>query len=524
MKITNTPNAELKSTDGFRPTALPTATPTARLSLDGFQSANATPRPGASFASSFLPGGGFFAVSAGEVKQVRERNDPAEIAGVLHTLATDRSNLVIPNDDARLARMQELLGGMSAEQIDTVKAEYKAQYGCDPETNIRSWDVAQPLARLDDDVALKMVSLLNGPGLTKTASTLAGLLDKAKAGTLTAQDRATYFSMMPMIGLWNPPHRQAADGANLDSMERKILTGIWGEKEVGTGVSLDDAMKAIEAKLPPADLTPKAPREKSVAVIVSSAGAQWQELMDWATVMHDKGYQIQIFTPDGRPAAFQHDSLSVCERTAPLGHGCPPSLDPQGPTGELAKALLSNTAGAAQFNPKNFGAVFEAGGLGFNEDVAVATPVVGQDGREHTQLTANPNIAKMMSAAVAERLPNISICHGPTLLAATTMTINGHEEPVNKGIDTASLPPLEFYVGMTHRKEAQFTYDVNTQQVLAEAGGHTNTAADVLDMSRVVRANKDGMDIITGPAPQASRNLGFATLEAMEKRWGKAAN
>jgi len=38
-------------------------------------------------------------------------------------------------------------------------------------------------------------------------------------------------------------------------------------------------------------------------------------------------------------------------------------------------------------------------------------------------------------------------------------------------------------------------------------------------MSRVVHATKDGMDVITGPGPQAARNLGLATLEAMARRW-----
>jgi hypothetical protein len=27
------------------------------------------------------------------------------------------------------------------------------------------------------------------------------------------------------------------------------------------------------------------------------------------------------------------------------------------------------------------------------------------------------------------------------------------------------------------------------------------------------------MDIITGPGPQAARNLGHATLESLERRW-----
>ncbi len=523
MRITKSQGmSATKSTEGLRPAPPPPdSKPSTSVKGDNFQAGGAT-RAAASEALTIgeaPDGNGFFRVSPREVQRARERNDPGAIANLLRTITSDRSNILLSNDATRLDRMRELLAGLSADQIDGVRAEYLSRFGSDPETHIRSWDFFQPLARLDDDLALEMVGVLNGPRLKETAATMAGLLDKARAGTLTAEDRATYFSTLPMVGLWDRPRRTSPNGANLDAMERKILGKMWGEQKGTQGMPLDDALRTIEAKLPPADLTPKAPREKSVAVIVSSAGAQWQELMDWATVMHDKGYHIQLFTPDGRPAAFQHDSMCVSENTSPVGHGCPPHLDPRGPAGELAKKLLANTAGASRFNAKDFGAVFSAGGLGYNEDVVVANPVVGADGRTRSELRSNPNIDAMMRAAVAERLPNISICHGPTILAATKMTLNGRTESVNQGIETASLPPFEGYVGMTRRKEVQFTYDVNTHGVLGETGGRTNVKKDILSMSRVVKAGKDGMAIITGPGPQAARNLGYATIEAMTQHW-----
>jgi putative intracellular protease/amidase len=521
MRIAKNPGTSVaKQEEVLRP-ALESAPkkPASRLSAEGIKADGfAQPAKGQTLVSGTAPRGNWlFPVSAREVQQARASNNPGEIAKLLHTLAKDRSNLLLPNNATRLERMRELLGGLSADQIDRVRASHIAQYGSDPETNIRSWEFFQPLARLDDNMALEMVGVMNGPRLKETAATVAGLLDKARSGTLTAQDRATYYSTLPMVGLWDNPRREVPGGADLDSMERRILSNMWGEQR--TGVSMDNALKLIEANMPPADLTPKAPREKSVAVIVSSAGAQWQELMDWVTVMHDKGYHVQVFTPDGRPAAFQHDSMCVCEDTAPVGHGCPPHLDPQGPTGQLARQVLANTAGAAQFNAKDFGAVYAAGGLGFNEDVVVANPVKGQDGKTRTELRNNPNIDAMMRAAVAERLPHISLCHGPTILASSKITIDGREEPLNRGIETASLPPFEGYVGLTRRKEAQFTYDVNTHDSMEEAGGHTHVKKDIINMSRVVQAHKDGMDIITGPGPQAARNLGYATLEAMERRW-----
>src|SRR6185369_12436550 len=105
--------------------------------------------------------------------------------------------------------------------------------------------------------------------------------------------------------------------------------------------------------------------------------------------------------------------------------------DPAGHAGDVAKDILGNTAAAKDFDPKRFGAVYLAGGLGFNEDVAVAMP--GQP------IKANANIESMMNKATDDKLPIIALCHAPTLLAATTMEVNGQREPISKGIQTASL-------------------------------------------------------------------------------------
>jgi putative intracellular protease/amidase len=473
------------------------------------------PKPGQ---QKTVSGNAFLPISQKEIDSARASKDPAKIAGALHGLANDRSNVLLNNDATRVDRTRSLLTGLSATQLDAVRASYIKQFGCDPETQIRSGDLAQPLLRLDKAVALEMVGALNAPQMKQDAAAIAGLLDKANKGTLTPQDRKDYFAMLPRMGLWDAPARKAADGHDMDSMERTLLNRAW--KEQGTG-GLDAALKKIEGAMPAAVLEPTAPREKSIAVIVSSKGAQWQELMDWAKPLHDKGYDIQLFTPEGRPVAFQRDSLSVSTRTTNLGYGAPASLDPKGRTGDIARELLGETAGAAKFDAKQYGAVYLAGGLGFNEDVAVAKGEQLPNGKSHSVLTANANIEKMMNAAVAERLPVIALCHGPTLLAATNITVNGKTEKLAKGIETASLPPFEGYVGFTGRKEEQFTYDVNTHDALREAGAETHVVRDIANMNRVVKAHKDGMDIITGPGPQTAAELADATIEAMNKRWGQ---
>jgi putative intracellular protease/amidase len=499
------------------PDAKPPAgeTPRTHSPLLGWLAKAPQPRPPPAALPPDAPGvsghGPVLLASAATVARVRDSGDPQQQATMLHELAKDRTDILLHNDATLVDRTKELFDGMSPKQVDAVHAAYIGKYGIDPELNIRSDGYVQPLAQLPRPVETEMVGALNHAQFEQNAKSLAGMLDKAKAGTLTPADRAEYFSMLPRMGLYDAPTRVPAGDTHLDSMERTLIEREWNNQ--GKGVDFDTAMKTIEAGMPPADLTPKAPREKSIAAIASSHGAQWQELMDWAKKMDGEGYHVQIFTPDGRPVAFQRDSMSVFK--AASGFGTPERLDPAGDTGEVANRLLANTAPASKFDPSQFGAVYLAGGLGFNEDVAVAK--AGPDGK--TQLTPNANVKKMMDEAVAERLPIIALCHGPTLLPTIDIDINGHKEPLNKGLPTASLPPFEGYVGLTARKEIQFNFDVNTHDAMRATGGEASVWDDIKDMSRVVPAEKDGQLIYTGPGPQAAANLADATVQALNRRW-----
>lgn len=479
---------------------------------EGDPSADASPggitNAGRRGPNSTLRAGGFFqfGISANDVAEIRASGDQKAMISAMHEIAHDRVGMKQPE---RVTRFAQLLDGMSAAQIDTLRAAYAQQHGVDPEVHIRSWNWLQPLTALSKETELEMVSILRGPELKDAAATLKGLLGKAQSGTLTYAEREHYFAMMPMIGLWAAPTR---GGADLDAMERRIL-----KQHFGNAPALDDALKLIESKMPSPDLSTPLPRDKCLAAIVSSAGAQWQELMEWALVMEKNGYHVQLFTPDGRPAGFQHDSMCLSKNTAPFGFGCPPYLDPKGETGALAKKLLANSAGAARFDASKFGGVYVAGGLGFNEDAAFAEPDPARRG--HAKLTANPQLASMMKQAIDARLPQIAICHGPTLYAAVEITVNGRTEKLAKGLDTASLPPFEGFVGLTQRKEEQFTYDVNTHRSLEDAGANTNVAFDIAKMDRVVKDEKDGMAVITGPGPLAAKQLANATIDALKAHW-----
>jgi putative intracellular protease/amidase len=455
-----------------------------------------------------------FPVSKRTVDEARSSHDPVKIANVLYTLAADRTALPWNYVGLRIDRTRQLFDGLDAGLVAKVRAAYIVAHDEDPEVTICSDGFLEPIAQLDRNDELEMVGALKSAQMTADVDALADMRERADSDGLTQDDRSKYFAMLPRIGLWGAPVRAAEGDRSLDALERLLLARTWTARGLGNG-DLDAALASIEAKLPAADLTRHADRSKSVAVVASSHGAQWQELMGWGAVMVARGYHLQVFTPDGHPVAFQHDSMSVSPKTAPLGFGCPSDLDPAGPTGQTAADLLSHTAPAASFDATQFGAVYLAGGLGFNEDVAVARP-----GASGTTLTANANIARLMQGAIAEKLPIVALCHGPTLFAATPIDVDGRTSMLNEGIETASLPPFESYVGFTGRKEIQFTYDVNTHQVLAAVGGHTNVLADIANMSRVVSARKADMDIITGPGPQAASNLAQPTIDALARKWG----
>ncbi|MFO0727389.1 MAG: hypothetical protein U1E65_26665 [Myxococcota bacterium] len=476
--------------------------------------ANAEVQPGA---TSFGPWS-MFAQSAKSLAKAKSQG-PVAIAHALRPITTDRTDLVIPDDKTRVEHLQALLGGLSADELDAVRSAYVDAYGADPAMHFHSWDLFQPIARLEEGVVRQMQRILDGPALRAVVDQLVDMFARAGQGPLNASDRATYFSELPLLGLWDQATRQTEGGPDLDALERSLLKEIWAEQR--PGVPLDEALRGIEAQLPPPDLEVKTPRDRTIAVIASSHGAQWQELMDWMMVMHKEGYAVKVFTPEGRPVAFQYDSLCVNSHTTKLGFGAPLRLDPRGEAGEVARAALATTAPASAFDPGKFGAVYAAGGLGFNEDVAIATK---QPDGEIT-LSPNKNIEKMIQAAVEERLPQISLCHGPTIYAAVSAKFGDKMEPISAGLDTSSLPPFEGYVQFTGRKGAQFNVDVDTHVEMHQAGGNANRLTmlgDIAHMSRVTKDEKYGLRLVTGPGPQAAFNLGAATVEELAKRWPKS--
>ncbi|KAJ5471460.1 hypothetical protein N7530_008817 [Penicillium desertorum] len=408
----------------------------------------------------------------------------------LHEIAIGRTHDL--KDRSKAVALEDLVGGLSSEQLREVRKAYVDRYYVDPEHHFRNFDVYQesPSLRLDPDLLIDLLGILNRADITGDVTYLSQLLKKSKNGNLTLQDRKEYYSWLPRIGLWDAPARKPPGNKNVDSYERRLRCQAW---ERISDADFDETLKEIEREFPTMPVQLGSPKKKTVAVIASSHGAQWQEIIDWALGMMDAGYTLQVFTPFGRPVALQRDSILVREPPTEaiavslglpgVGLGCPLRLDPLRLPQQRLDHLLGHAVGADQFDPKQFGAVYLAGGLGFNEDVAITTPNSAVDDT-HAKIAASPDVARMMEFAVQHRLPIIALCHGPTLLACLDIEINGKREKLVKGIEVAALPALEPLVHAQGKLEPQFSfYTWKTHDVLAQAGAIVDEQTDLQDMT-----------------------------------------
>lgn len=444
----------------------------------------------------------------------------------LHEIAIGRTQN--PKDTSKLESLEKLVGSLSLEQLGEVRKAYVDRYYVDPEHHLRNFDVYQEhkALRLDSGLLLELLGALNRSEIQRDITYIRKLHEKARKHSLTLDDRREYFSLLPRIGLWDRPARKQTGDDNVDSFERRLRLRDW---EKVSDVAFDVALKEIEDGFPKLEVKLSAPREKNIAAIASSHGAQWQELVDWAVGVLDAGYSVQVFSPFGRPLAIQRDSMLVREPPTEavavslglpgVGLGCPLRLDPLRLPKERIDYLLGNTVCADQFDPRQFGSVYLAGGLGFNEDVAVTSPKNAND-LAHANISATPNAKKMMIRAIQHRLPIIALCHGPTLLACLDIDIDGKSEKLVKGVEVAALPALEPMVHEQGKLEPQFSYFTwKTHDVLAEAGAIVDEKADLDDMTIVKTGCRDGLHLATGPGPQTALNLVQATLFAIKSRW-----
>ncbi|KAM4068036.1 hypothetical protein HRG_009670 [Hirsutella rhossiliensis] len=444
----------------------------------------------------------------------------------LHEITIGRTQ--DPKDRSKIDTLEKLVGGLSSKELRQVRTAYVNRYYVDPEHHLRNFDVYQEFAplRIDPAILSELLGILNKSEIQNEVAYIGQLLKKAKNRSLTLHDRIEYYSCLPRIGLWDSPARKYPGNKNVDSYERRLRVKAWSK---ASDVDFDEALREIERCLPKVTVELETPRQKNIAVIASSHGAQWQELVDWALGVLDKGYTVRVFTPFGRPVAIQRDSMLVREPPTEavavalglpgVGLGAPLRLDPLRLPKDRLDNLLGNAVGADQFDASKFGAVYLAGGLGFNEDVAVTSPKSVTDSA-HANIQASPNIAQMMRRAVEHRLPIIALCHGPTLLACLDIDIDGKREKLVKGVEVAALPALEPMVHAQGKLEPQFSfYTWKTHEVLAEAGAVVDEEADLKDMTRVKTGVRDGLHLATGPGPQTAWNLVDATTSVIKKRW-----
>lgn len=423
-------------------------------------------------------------LASGRPLSVREAN---RIASELHLLVKPGLR---GSDARRLERMRSAIGGLDAPAMEQVRTAYIRKFNKDPEIDIRGFGIGQVAPRNRRTVEA-MVELLNGPRIRSQVEVLHGLLEKQRAGKpFTTQDRQTFFRTMAEVGF---PHGRS-------QLEREF--------KAKAGRSLESTLERLHAVMPPADAIPSTPASKNVAVVLSSQGAQWQELMDWAMPLIEAGYNLQVFTPDGKPVAYQHDSLLYSAATSKVGFGAPPHLRVDGPVGRHGMDLAANAAPADSFDPKHFAQVMVVGGLGTDRD-----------------LTNHPSIHGLVARAFEQGLDLASICHGPTVFAKTMIDGgNGRREPLARGMDIIGLPNQMERAAIASGRVHEFYLDpppIDVRKTLEAAGANMNRLVEmhsVVRPSRVVVDEKAGRQVATGVGPLAARNLGLESLRMLEAR------
>lgn len=484
-----------------------------------------------------------------------------EAATLLHALTTARRGAV----EQRVELTERLMGGLTADEAGRVIDAYVSAYGRSPEFDIRSDGLGQPLNQLSEADEVSMLLALNRGQMTSDARRLLAL-SKTPANELTVSDRQDFYRLLPMMGLWDRSTRQQPGGPNLDSAERRALLQVWKDVSQASdpGSDFDAAMTRTRANLAQVAPPPlSTPREKNIALIASPHGAQWQEAMDFAVTMRRAGYAVQIFTPDdpkgpgAMPVGFQRDSLGVSKETTELGLGAPLRLNPRDPeVARLTGEMLGNTRRASDFNRKDFGLVYLAGGLGFNEDVIraermspaeiAALPQTEQAAylqhlTDPVNLTLDPSIKRLMLDAVGnpkqQPLPFVTLCHGATAFAGLDVPVERggtlvHESFI-KGVKTASLPPFEAGVRLRGSVSKSFETSpvMDTHAALQRAGADVDARLTALEnataMDRVTASTRflvqdergnavptgRSFAVISGPGPQTAENLARYVLE-----------
>ncbi len=446
--------------------------------------------------------------------------------------------------DARLGLLGDLLNNRTASEVNALIQKYTEKYGRHPEFDLRSDGLGQALNQLPTSDEVAAVGILNRAQTEEVAKLLKQIHENPNP---TIDDRRAYFAALPMLGLWAPSARERdMPGTNLDAPERAYLKSALANVFDDNDIQLEKVLEGIESKLQNVSVPESSlPREKTIAVLASSHGAQWQEAMDFAVKMQQEGYHVQFFSPDGRPVGFQRDSLNVSTGTVELGLGAPPHLNPLDPkVSAITNGMLGDTRPAMQFDASKYGMVYLAGGLGFNEDVAKATPMSDQDFdalslkdqakqnwvefRDHTtpvKLELNPNVKTLLDRAVNENLALVTLCHGATVFSAYEVEgKDGMKVPFNKDLSTSSLPPLEWFVRMRGSVSAPFVAsapNLSTHGTLDLTGGDTAVWSDLLNTSRLVadvRHTQHGdIQVLSGAAPPAALPLANEVLANTNK-------
>jgi putative intracellular protease/amidase len=110
-------------------------------------------------------------------------------------------------------------------------------------------------------------------------------------------------------------------------------------------------------------------KNKKVAVLLSSVGFHWEEVAAAVQVFTQNECEVQFFTPGGKPPEADPQSLPVRKLLSSVGFGSPTELSPSSEWGMRLWARLKQASSVLDLNPKEFSALYIAGGHGCLFDI-----------------------------------------------------------------------------------------------------------------------------------------------------------
>ncbi|MBA3661688.1 MAG: DJ-1/PfpI family protein [Gammaproteobacteria bacterium] len=229
----------------------------------------------------------------------------------------------------------------------------------------------------------------------------------------------------------------------------------------------------------------------TVAIIVSTFGYHWEEVLTPYLVFEANGWQALFFTLDGKQPTADPNSVVIRPLLCHVGLGTKPEFAPSSEIGlKFLQALQNNMQAVDEISIKDIDALYVAGGHGALFDINVALSV-------HKKIKEAFEAGKIISA----------VCHGVSALAF----VQESNQAIVKGKKITCFPDLEddllIPLGLVDKKFLPLPY--RNEQKLREAGALMDVSQRLLSLLNPSYYVVD-FPFVTGVGPKAAQDVAEA--------------